>query len=1036
MARRHAAAFLAVLLLMVPHPVVAKDLRELVGQARTLRDDAPEEARALYRRAVGMLNESPANARNLAFLWNEIAALELDLGRLDGAAEAAEEALEQADIAQAEGALGSAVRLTGARIAVATGGSADENELRHAAEMAREAGRPELLREALSLLGQSLLARGQFASAEAQFDAALAVGIPGSEKAKADLLFLKVKSLLARRLPEAAEAALSALPLRLAERQELEAQLLTGRIRQFQARSAEAETLLTQVAERTRGSAPMLHASALYNLAEIEFARGRFAEAEAANSRAEAAYRELLGRWHPVLGQTAHRAALILVKVGNAEAAQRPFARALEQFAHTLGTNHPYWLTTRLEQARALGQQGRHAEAIAIHREVLSSPSLTEGGEEVGALQVLAMAGLGLALFDAGADAEALDILRKVQRIRAEHDYSPVDAPPGLNALAMLELRAGNLSAARQAADRALHILLRMHSSATELLGEARRIRAEVALRAGKPGLARRLIGQNMAGAEARLIELSRLKSYTGDFAPVPLRGQVAQALDFHSPSAAAGDTPALAAMFHAIQLLQLNETARATNGILQRQADPETAALLKRYRDATTALRELEARALEQGVPARLAARIADARAAQRAADAALRRAAPGFADRLTPRPRSVQEARSLLRPEEGLWLHAATDDYSYTMLLTADRLEVARREVGAAELDALVRRLRATLDIREREAFPPFDHAASATIFDALLGPYRAGLDKLKTLVMVPDAAAQQIAPGVLVRGEAQVGRTPAGADARFLGLTHALAVVPSVSSFVVLRATAPQRSGAGFSGFGDPILRGPAGGVPSLRGGIFDPFTGVARAGTVSRLFEPLPETADELRSMSDHLPLEQRQLYLGQDASEAVLKSLAPLRTGTLAFATHAVVSGDFDHVNEPALVMTPPRNPTRLDDGLLTTSEIAGLRLDADMVILSACNTASPSGRTGAPGLSGLASAFFEAGARSLVVSHWTILSASSVLLMPRFFGKVSEGGVLPGEAMRRAMEELQAKLTGTEFDHPGIWGPFTIVGAG
>ena len=77
--------------------------------------------------------------------------------------------------------------------------------------------------------------------------------------------------------------------------------------------------------------------------------------------------------------------------------------------------------------------------------------------------------------------------------------------------------------------------------------------------------------------------------------------------------------------------------------------------------------------------------------------------------------------------------------------------------------------------------------------------------------------------------------------------------------------------------------------------------------------------------------------------------------------------------------EPALVLMPPKVGTKADDGLLLASEIAQLKLNADWVVLSACNTAAGEGPDG-EGLSGLAKAFFYAGTRALLVSHWRISS--------------------------------------------------------
>ena len=122
-----------------------------------------------------------------------------------------------------------------------------------------------------------------------------------------------------------------------------------------------------------------------------------------------------------------------------------------------------------------------------------------------------------------------------------------------------------------------------------------------------------------------------------------------------------------------------------------------------------------------------------------------------------------------------------------------------------------------------------------------------------------------------------------------------------------------------------------------------------------------------------------------LFLQDEATETNLKNTALDQSRVVAFATHGLVSGEIEGLAEPALVLTPPAIPTEQDDGLLTASEIAQLELDADLVILSACNTAAGK-EVGAKGFSGLAKSFFYAGARSLLVSHWPVESNAAAQL--------------------------------------------------
>jgi len=152
---------------------------------------------------------------------------------------------------------------------------------------------------------------------------------------------------------------------------------------------------------------------------------------------------------------------------------------------------------------------------------------------------------------------------------------------------------------------------------------------------------------------------------------------------------------------------------------------------------------------------------------------------------------------------------------------------------------------------------------------------------------------------------------------------------------------------------------------------------------------------------------------------------------------LAFATHGLVAGELTGVAEPALVFTPPETGTEADDGLLTASEIATLDLDADWVILSACNTAAADGTPNAEGLSGLAKAFFYAGARTLLVSHWAVASDAAVALTTGMLDELAKQPEIGrAEALRRSMLSLMANEEKDYFAHPMFWAPFIIVGEG
>jgi CHAT domain-containing protein len=151
-----------------------------------------------------------------------------------------------------------------------------------------------------------------------------------------------------------------------------------------------------------------------------------------------------------------------------------------------------------------------------------------------------------------------------------------------------------------------------------------------------------------------------------------------------------------------------------------------------------------------------------------------------------------------------------------------------------------------------------------------------------------------------------------------------------------------------------------------------------------------------------------------------------------------FATHRLVSGELERFAkakaEPALVLTMPDKPTDFDDGLLQASEIAQLKLNADWVVLSACNTAAEE-NPGAEALSGLARAFFYAGGRSLIVSNWEVDDKSTARLMLNTFqASTSNAKLSHAEAMRQARLEMIDDAKTDSEANPRLWAPFVVVG--
>jgi CHAT domain-containing protein len=406
-----------------------------------------------------------------------------------------------------------------------------------------------------------------------------------------------------------------------------------------------------------------------------------------------------------------------------------------------------------------------------------------------------------------------------------------------------------------------------------------------------------------------------------------------------------------------------------------------------------------------------------------------------PDYASLSRPAALTVRDVQGLLAGDEAL-IVTSLGAKSYVWAISREKAEWKELGISADDVSKQVAALRTQLDPDQPK---PFDTKASFALYQKILAPVEDAFRGKKRLSFVLDGALTGLPPQLLVASD------PAGKSLKqvdWLIRSHAVTVLPSVESLKALRGKIAAAAGQKpLIGFADPLFN-PAAQPANSR--VLASVTAsrgiqstIANLATLKTALPQLPETADELKRIGAGLAASSADLFFGRDATETRVKQSSLDQYRIVYFATHGLLAGDvqqFAKLNaEPALVLSLPSQPTALDDGLLTASEVAQLKLNAEWVVLSACNTASGD-KPGAEALSGLARAFFYAGGRSLLVSNWVVQSDSTVALMTGAFAAASDPKLSHAEALQKAMLAMIDNTQHPDWSDPKYWAPFVVVG--
>ncbi len=810
--------------------------------------------------------------------------------------------------------------------------------------------------------------------------------------------------------------------------------------------------------------------TSLSNQARALLTLGRLDEAEVAVSESLQSFRSILGESAPETLAAQNNYASILEAQGRIDEAVPIYVRVLAARREALGYAHPDTIESLTNYGAALFRLGRFEQARPLMEEAVEAGRSVLGERNLYTIGALMSYG---ALLEAMGDLEGAEAIHReavplqLEVLGQTHPWTLV----GLNNLANTLKNQSRYEEAepllREAVDLHRQVLgprhpntLRLMLNHAKVLTAGRSYEAALARARELTGIMRSrsagLTQQGVRGTAQRDRELDDRQNYERFYASVlwGSRGRTSSS-----------DVSLAVAAFTALQMASADMTSNAVREAAAARYASD-AGMRQDVQDRRAALREWEALeaqlvASETSGQANAATRAAgrqslsatEARIAaidERLADGAPQYFAILRNDAVTP-----AQLQETLAPDEAVLMLVPTDYGTHSMVVTDQGVSWNLAEADSAAIAATVRSFREGLEIEAGSPYlPGFDAQLAYQIYSDLVAPVAAKFAEARRVYVVADGALSRIPMGALITSAA-----PEGADLDdpnvlraldWFADSHALVQLPSLQSLAYIRSypREEQNGPAGqFAGFGAPVLEG-EGATRGARSATLPPRDAAGllsdlRGSSGTFLMKPeslkalaaLPGTRTELEQVRDALGAPANALFLEERMTERLIRSTDLSATHVIHFATHGFTSEESGDTAEPGLVFTPPDEARAEDDGYLAASEVIGLNLgSARWVILSACNTASPSGQPGETGLSGLAQAFFYAGAESLLVSHWPVFDDIAPVLTVRAL-TLSQSGMNRAEALQQAMREVRNDPA-LDAAHPAVWAPFTLVGEG
>lgn len=402
------------------------------------------------------------------------------------------------------------------------------------------------------------------------------------------------------------------------------------------------------------------------------------------------------------------------------------------------------------------------------------------------------------------------------------------------------------------------------------------------------------------------------------------------------------------------------------------------------------------------------------------------LKTISPSYLQYITANITDLNDAQSIIENGQLLINFIAAQEKIYSWAISKDAF-IFQSTSDADLVYEEINEYRQNIDLPTRTRIAPrgterFPFELSNNIYQRLFQPLLRNFNQISELLIIPDGTLHIIPFGSLSYEAVSDFKKP-----NWLIEKYAISILPSLDSFTVAKnIDQTNLSNLRFAGFGDPLI-----------GESYDFNNDLISRGMVESFDEivqlpPLPETKRELELISDNFKDQNIRLFLGKEATEENVKRTDLRNFNIIAFATHAISTNINSNLAQPSLILTPIDQNFEQNDGILTAFDVSKLELNADLVLLSACETANTHAQKD-QAYTGLSEAFFFAGAKAILATHWEVETNSAVEITSGLVGNLTKNNDLSySQALQMSILDLISKEE--KFSHPYYWGPFIMVG--